>query len=53
MKNFSISPFNFGGIESQDFKKAKIAILPVPHEATTSYRSGTREGPKAIIEASR
>ncbi len=28
-------------------------ILPVPYEATTSWASGTREGPRAIIDASR
>lgn len=28
-------------------------ILPVPYEATTSWASGTREGPRAIIAASR
>ena len=28
-------------------------ILPVPYEATTSWASGTRQGPRAIIDASR
>ena len=28
-------------------------ILPVPHEATTCWGSGTRRGPRAIIDASR
>ncbi len=28
-------------------------ILPVPYEATTSWRAGTRRGPRAIIDASR
>ncbi len=28
-------------------------ILPVPYEATTSWGSGTRQGPRAIIDASR
>lgn len=28
-------------------------ILPVPYEATTSWASGAREGPRAIIDASR
>ena len=28
-------------------------ILPVPYEATTSWGSGTRAGPRAIIDASR
>ncbi len=49
------SPYNFGAIprELSDYKKCRIVILPVPYDGTTSYRSGTREGPQAIINASR
>jgi len=47
------SPFNFGGIENQDFEKAKIVILPLPYEETTNFRKGTIAGPEAIISASR
>jgi agmatinase len=32
---------------------AKVALLPVPYEATTSYMAGTRLGPEAILQASR
>ncbi len=48
-------PFNFLGLEKEysDYAKSQYAILPVPYDATTSYRSGTREGPFAIINASR
>lgn len=35
-----------------NYEKAKIAVLPVPFERTTSYLQGTADGPKAIIEAS-
>lgn len=52
MRKISTIPFNFGGIKNQDFEKAKIVIIPVPYEATTSYLKGTRKGPKAILEAS-
>ena len=31
---------------------AKVFIVPVPYEATTSYGKGTKNGPKAILEAS-
>ena len=31
---------------------ARVAVLPVPYDGTTSYRSGARDGPRAIIEAS-
>jgi agmatinase len=33
-------------------EKAKVWILPVPVDATTSFRTGTRLGPQAIFEAS-
>jgi agmatinase len=36
-----------------DLEKAKVVILPIPHEETTSYGKGTKEGPKAILEASK
>jgi len=34
-------------------EKARAWVMPIPYEATTSYGAGTRNGPKAIIEASR
>ena len=45
---------NFGGIaeEYSNFKKAKVVILPVPYEMTTTYKKGTKDGPQAIIDAS-
>ncbi len=48
-------PFNFGAIphELADYDKAKVVILPVPYDATTTYQAGTRNGPRALIEASR
>jgi agmatinase len=46
-------PFNFLGLENQNQKKSKVWILPVPFEATVFNLGGTREGPRAIIEASR
>jgi len=46
-------PFNFGAIHKQNFKKAKVVIAPVPYDATSSFKSGMREGPYAIIGNSR
>jgi len=46
-------PYNFCGQPEMSFEKAKVAVLPVPYDSTTSYRGGTREGPHAIISASR
>ena len=31
---------------------ARVVVVPVPFDATTCYRPGTREGPQAIIDAS-
>lgn len=35
-----------------DLPRAKVAVLPVPYDSTTEWRSGTRDGPQAIIDAS-
>ena len=32
---------------------ARVILVPVPYDGTTSYKSGARHGPKAIIAASR
>lgn len=39
------------GLSSRE--NAKIAILPVPFDKTTTYEKGTHKGPAALIEASR
>lgn len=46
-------PYNLFGLEGQDYDKSKVVAVPVPYDSTTTYRSGTREGPRALIEASR
>jgi agmatinase len=35
-----------------ELKSAKVVILPVPYDSTTTWRSGTRYGPQSIIDAS-
>jgi agmatinase len=49
-----LPPRSFAGIpnEAAPFDKSKVAILPVPYDSTTEYKSGAREGPQAIIDAS-
>lgn len=43
----------FGGDEAAvPFDEARVAILPVPYEATVSYGGGTSQGPEAILRAS-
>jgi agmatinase len=48
-------PQNFAGLTTPyaDLPTAKVVILPVPYDSTTEWHSGTREGPEAIINASR
>jgi agmatinase len=48
-------PHNFLGLDeaASDFERARVVILPVPYEATTSFGGGTSGGPGAIVESSR
>jgi len=41
----------FGLLDAPD--DAKVVLLPVPWDATTSYRPGTSDGPLAMLEASK
>jgi agmatinase len=49
------TPWNFLGLPEEVSSPARSRgwLLPVPYESTTSYGAGTREGPAAIIAASR
>ena len=49
-----IDPVTYGGTlpEAATFEAAKAVILPIPLERTTSYVSGTRNGPREILVAS-
>jgi agmatinase len=42
----------FIGLKSPKGKDSIFFVLPIPYEKTTSYGKGTKNGPKAIIEAS-
>ncbi|MFH1389577.1 MAG: arginase family protein, partial [Candidatus Margulisiibacteriota bacterium] len=46
MKFLEIEP------EYYNYSKAKYVVVPCPHEATTSYGKGARNGPAAILRAS-
>lgn len=48
-------PQNFLGIpdEANQLTDSRVAVFPVPYERTVSYGVGTRNGPFAILEASR
>ena len=49
-----IDPLGFGGTLPRQvtFDEAQAVILPIPLESTTSYVSGTRNGPREILVAS-
>ena len=46
-----VLPF-LGSDVAADYDAARVVILPIPYEATTTYRRGCENGPDAILEAS-
>lgn len=48
-------PGNFLGLPPAEatFASSPVVLLPVPYEATVSYMSGTRFGPRGLLHASR
>ena len=49
-----IEPLAYGGTlpTSVDFDRARVVVLPIPFDRTTSYVSVTRNGPREILVAS-
>ena len=47
-------PHNFLALPEKDCEldRAKVVLIPVPYDSTTSFRGGARDGPDAIIQAS-
>jgi len=44
---------NYGGTDSQSsLADAKFVVVPVPYDLTSTYQSGSRRGPGAILDAS-
>ncbi len=48
-------PFNFLATPParSALEASRAVVLPVPYDSTTSFKAGARDGPRAIIEASR
>ncbi len=46
------SPYAFAGCQCP-LEESRAVVMQVPYDGTTSFRAGTREGPHAIITASR
>ncbi|MGA3020653.1 MAG: agmatinase [Candidatus Micrarchaeales archaeon] len=49
----SVPNNNLFGLEGQSYESSKVIVLPVPYDSTVTYKTGAREGPQAIINASR
>ncbi len=47
----SVMPF-LGPDVAAAYNAAQVVILPIPYEATTTYRRGCENGPDALLEAS-
>jgi agmatinase len=47
-----IAPLAFGGLPGVAFERSQVVILPIPLERTTTYGTGTRNGPREILQAS-
>lgn len=49
------NPIRYGGSDLAyvDFDRAKVVVVPAPYEETVTYRKGTKNGPYAILEASK
>ena len=45
---------NFAALDGElaSWENARFVVVPVPYDATTTWRGGTREGPSSIIDAS-
>jgi agmatinase len=41
-----------GSEATTPYETAKVVILPIPYEATTTYRKGCENGPDALLDAS-
>ncbi|HEY9637680.1 MAG TPA: agmatinase [Coleofasciculaceae cyanobacterium] len=47
----AVVPFLGSEIKSS-YEASRVVILPIPYEATTTYRKGCEHGPDALLEAS-
>ncbi|MBW4520497.1 MAG: agmatinase [Scytolyngbya sp. HA4215-MV1] len=53
LTQISVSELPFLGPDvTASYEAAKVVILPIPYEATTTYRRGCENGPAAILDAS-
>ncbi len=50
----SVTPNNFFALDSahSQYESARFVILPIPYDATASFKTGCRNGPSAMLSAS-
>ena len=50
----SMEKLNYGGLDNEftAYENARIVILPVPYDGTSTWLKGADKGPQAILEAS-
>lgn len=55
MAEIEYLPYNFGALPEKYslWEKSRTIILPIPYDSTCTHKTGAREGPRAIIHASR
>ncbi len=48
-------PNNFGGIPNEyaRLETAKVVVIPVPYDGTSTWQKGADEGPAALLDAAR
>ncbi|WP_157094703.1 agmatinase [Picosynechococcus sp. PCC 7003] len=51
MSQFALQDF-IGSEVERNYTESPVVILPIPYEATTTYRKGCEWGPDALLEAS-
>ncbi len=49
----ALPPYNLFGLEESTYEGARIVVVPIPYDYTSTYMPGSRGGPNAIIGASR
>ena len=48
----AVLPF-IGSEVDKPYHQAQVVILPIPYEATTTYRQGCKHGPTSLLQAFR
>lgn len=52
--SFFYPPRNFGAIPRAfaEYDSARVVLLPIPYDSTSTFKAGSREGPAAILDNS-